>query len=72
MLAVLSEARTAREESDAVRYSLMAGFLVGLMSEVPWSSGVRYEHGFPQGRGSGCSRPKPAERQSLGRVCHGA
>ena len=45
MLAVLSEARTAREEGDAVRYSLMAGFLVGLMSEVPWSSGVRYEHG---------------------------
>ena len=45
MLAVLSEARTAREESDAVRYSLMVGFLVGLMSEVPWSSGVRYEHG---------------------------
>ena len=45
MLAVLSEARTAREEGDAVRYSLMAGFLVGLMSEVPWSSGVRYRHG---------------------------
>ena len=45
MLAVLSEARTAREESDAVRYSLMVGFLVGLMSEVPWSSGVRYRHG---------------------------
>ena len=45
MLAVLNEARTAREEGDAVRYSLMAGFLVGLMSEVPWSSGVRYEHG---------------------------
>ena len=44
MLAVLSEARTAREESDAVRYSLMVGFLVGLMSERSgWP--VRYEHG---------------------------
>ena len=45
MLAVLNEARTAREEGDAVRYSLMAGFLVGLMSEVPWLSEVRYRHG---------------------------
>ncbi len=45
MLAVLNEARTAREEGVAVRYSLMAGFLVGLMSEVPWSSEVRYRHG---------------------------
>ena len=44
MLAVLSEARTAREESDAVRYSLMVGFLVGLMSgRSGWP--VRYEHG---------------------------
>ncbi len=45
MLAVLNEARTAREEGDAVRYSLMAGFLVGLMSEGSWSSRVRYRHG---------------------------
>ena len=45
MLAVLNEARTAREEGDAVRYSLMAGFLVGLMSEGSWSPGVRYRHG---------------------------
>ena len=44
MLAVLSEARTAREESDAVRYSLMVGFLVGLMSgRSGWP--VRYEYG---------------------------
>ena len=44
MLAVLSEARTVREESDAVRYSLMVGFLVGLMSgRSGWP--VRYEHG---------------------------
>ena len=41
MLAVLNEARTAREEGDAIRYSLMAGFLVGLMSKEP----VRYRHG---------------------------
>ena len=41
MLAVLNEARTAREEGDAVRYSLMAGFLVGLMSK----ESVRYRHG---------------------------
>ena len=45
MLAVLNEARTAREEGDAVRYSLMAGFLVGFMSEVPGSSRVKYRHG---------------------------
>ncbi len=44
MLAVLNEARTARKEGDAVRYSLMAGFLVGLMSEMSrW--GIRYRHG---------------------------
>ena len=42
ILAVLSEARTAREEGDALRYSLMAGFLVGLMST---GSGLRYRHG---------------------------
>ena len=45
MLAVLSEARTAREEGDAVRHSLMVGFLVGFMSEVPGSSRVKYRHG---------------------------
>ena len=45
MLAVLNEARTAREEGDAVRYSLMVGFLVGFMSEVPGSSRVKYRHG---------------------------
>ena len=44
MLAVLNEARTAREEGNAVRYSLMAGFLVGLMSEGSWRR-VRYRHG---------------------------
>ena len=73
MLAVLNEARTAREEGDIVRYSLMAGFLVGLMSEVPWSSGVRYRR-FPQARSAGCPRPKPGKRQKLGesRVDHGA
>ena len=44
MLAVLNEARKAREEGDVVRYSLMAGFLVGLMSErSQW--GIRYRHG---------------------------
>ena len=58
MLAVLSEARTAREESDAVRYSLMVGFLVGLMSgRSGWPGPIRAR--FPQGRGAGCSRPKP-------------
>ena len=44
MLAVLNEARTAREEGDATRYALMAGFLVGLMAEMAqW--GIRYRHG---------------------------
>ncbi len=42
MLAVLNEARTAREEGDAVRYFLMAGFLVGLMSNGSLSY---YRHG---------------------------
>ena len=45
MLAVLNEARTAREEGDAVRYSLMEGFLVSFMSEVPGSSWAKYRHG---------------------------
>ena len=44
MLAVLNEAIEAQKESDTVRYSLMAGFLVGLMPEMSrW--GVRYQHG---------------------------
>ncbi len=44
MLAVLNEARTARNEGDDVRYSLMSGFLVGLMSEMSrW--GIQYRHG---------------------------
>lgn len=44
MLAVLNEARTARTEGDDVRYSLMSGFLVGLMSEMSrW--GIQYRHG---------------------------
>ena len=44
MLAVLNEARTVREHRDAIRYSLMAGFLVGLMStRSRW--GLRYRHG---------------------------
>ena len=34
MLAVLNEAREAQKEGDSVRYSLMAGFLVGLMPET--------------------------------------
>ena len=42
MLAVLNEVRTARQEGDAARYSLMAGFLVGLMSK----GGGRYRHGY--------------------------
>ena len=45
MLAVLREARTACEEGDAGRYSLMAGFLVGLLSEIPWGSRIRSRHG---------------------------
>ena len=44
MLAVLNEARTAREEGDPSRYSLMAGFLVGLMGGMA-GRGVRYQHG---------------------------
>lgn len=44
MLAVLNEARAARESCDAIRYSLMAGFLVGLLS--PGSDwGIGYSHG---------------------------
>ena len=44
MLAVWNEARTAREKGYTVRYSLMAGFLVGLMSGE-WGLGIRYRHG---------------------------
>lgn len=44
MLAVLNEACAAREDRDPLRYSLMVGFLVGLMStRSPW--GLRYRHG---------------------------
>ena len=45
MMAVLSEARTAREEGDVVRCSLMAGFLVGFISEISWGVLSRYRHG---------------------------
>ena len=45
MLAVLKEVRTAREEGALVRYSLMAGFLVGCLSEISWGSRIRYRHG---------------------------
>ena len=45
MIAVLSEARTAREDGNAVRFSLMAGFLVGLLSGE-FGPGIRYEHGY--------------------------
>lgn len=45
MLAVLREARTAREEGAADRYSLMAGFLVGLLSEISWGVSIQYRHG---------------------------
>ena len=45
MLAVLREARAARQEGDAGRYSLMAGFLVGLLSEISWGSRIRSRHG---------------------------
>ena len=45
MLAVLREARTARQEGAADRYSLMTGFLVGLLSEIPWGSRIRSRHG---------------------------
>lgn len=45
MLAVLKEVRAAREEGAAVRYSLMAGFLVGCLSEISWGSRIRYRHG---------------------------
>ncbi|MDE0261143.1 MAG: hypothetical protein OXJ37_01895 [Bryobacterales bacterium] len=44
MLAVLNEARSSREEGDVVRFSLMAGFLVGLLSEESrW--GIRHRRG---------------------------
>ena len=42
MLAVLNEACTARVERDAVRFSLMTGFLVGLIPE----RFRRFQHGF--------------------------
>ena len=41
IFAVLKETCTAQEEGNAARYSLMAGFLVGLISE--WQA--RYQHG---------------------------
>ena len=45
LLAVFREARAAREQGDAPRWSLMMGFLVGLMSGMP-RYGPRYRHGF--------------------------
>lgn len=45
MLAVLNEAWTARQEGADDRCSLMAGFLVGLLSEIPWGARIRYRHG---------------------------
>jgi len=45
MLAVLNEAWTARQEAAGDRYSLMAGFLVGLLSETSWGKRIRYRHG---------------------------
>ena len=45
MLAVLREARTSRQEGVADRFSLMAGFLVGLLSEIPWGSRRQYRRG---------------------------
>ena len=45
MLAVLREARTARQEGDADRYSLMTGFLFGLLSEISWGKRIRSRHG---------------------------
>ena len=45
MLAVLKEVRTARDEGAAVRYSLMAGFLVGCLSEISWGKRIRYRQG---------------------------
>ena len=45
MLAVLKEVRTARDEGAAVRYSLMAGFLVGCLSEISWGKWIRYRRG---------------------------
>ena len=48
VLAVLHEARTAREEGDTVRYSLTAGFLVGVIPGE-WGSGIRYERGCLKG-----------------------
>ena len=45
MLAVLRGARTARQEGVADRFSLMAGFLVGLLSGIPWGSRRQYRRG---------------------------
>ena len=45
MLAALNEACAAQEAGDDDRYSLMAGFLVGLMSAGAGSR-MRYRHGF--------------------------
>ena len=45
MLAVLNEACTARQEGAGGRYSLMAGFLAGLLSEISWGSRTRYRLG---------------------------
>ena len=45
MSAVVREWRTAREEGDAPRSSLTAGFLAGLMSGPWWSSDRRFRNG---------------------------
>ena len=41
MLAVLNVACTARQEGAADLYSLRAGFLVGLLSEISWGKRIR-------------------------------
>ena len=65
MLAVLSEVRTAREEGDAVRFSLMAGFLVrSPVGRV--GAGDSIQARLLQGRGGGRPRPKPGDGQILG------
>ncbi|WP_420462439.1 hypothetical protein [Candidatus Palauibacter sp.] len=61
MGAVLGEARLAREEGDAHRDSLMAGFLVGLMGR---ESGWRYEHG-PLGDAVLAAYDRDPERANL-------
>ena len=63
MFVVLNEACTARENGDADRYSLMAGFLVGVMSAGAGPR-IRYRQGSLKDAVLAAHDPNPARARS--------